>query len=247
MTSNNIDKLKERIKKSNNIVFFGGAGVSTASGIPDFRSATGLYNAKNNKGYSPEYMLSHEFFSEHPREFMDYVRNNLIYEEAKPNKCHLALKKLEDMGKLRGIVTQNIDSLHQLAGSKNVVEIHGNLRDYHCVNCGKYLSFGDMKERDFSIKCPNCGGVLRPDVVLYGEALDLENINNAINLIENAEILIVGGSSLMVYPAAGFIDYFRGDTLVLINKTKTNYDSRADFVFYEDIGNTMSQLANIQL
>lgn len=247
MTSNNIDKLKERIKKSNNIVFFGGAGVSTASGIPDFRSATGLYNAKNNKGYSPEYMLSHEFFSEHPREFMDYVRNNLIYEEAKPNKCHLALKKLEDMGKLRGIVTQNIDSLHQLAGSKNVVEIHGNLRDYHCVNCGKYLSFGDMKDRDFSIKCPNCGGVLRPDVVLYGEALDLENINNAINLIENAEILIVGGSSLMVYPAAGFIDYFRGDTLVLINKTKTNYDSRADFVFYEDIGNTMSQLANIQL
>ena len=190
-------------------------------------------------------MLSHEFFSEHPREFMDYVRNNLIYEEAKPNKCHLALKKLEDMGKLKGIVTQNIDSLHQLAGSKNVVEIHGNLRDYHCVNCGKYLSFEDMKERDFSIKCPNCGGVLRPDVVLYGEALDLENINNAINLIENAEILIVGGSSLMVYPAAGFIDYFRGDTLVLINKTKTSYDSRADFVFYEDIGNTMSQLANI--
>lgn len=247
MTSNNIDKLKERIKKSNNIVFFGGAGVSTASGIPDFRSATGLYNEKNNKGYSPEYMLSHEFFREHPREFMDYVRNNLIYEEAKPNKCHLALKKLEDMGKLKGIVTQNIDSLHQLAGSKNVVEIHGNLRDYHCVNCGKYLSFGDMKDRDFSIKCPNCGGVLRPDVVLYGEALDLENINNAINLIENAEILIVGGSSLMVYPAAGFIDYFRGDTLVLINKTKTNYDSRADFVFYEDIGNTMSQLANIQL
>ena len=245
MTSNNIDKLKEIIKKSNNIVFFGGAGVSTASGIPDFRSATGLYNEKNNKGYSPEYMLSHEFFSEHPREFMDYVRNNLIYEEAKPNKCHLALKKLEDMGKLKGIVTQNIDSLHQLAGSKNVVEIHGNLRDYHCVNCGKYLSFGDMKERDFSIKCPNCGGVLRPDVVLYGEALDLENINNAINLIENAEILIVGGSSLMVYPAAGFIDYFRGDTLVLINKTKTSYDSRADFVFYEDIGNTMSQLANI--
>lgn len=247
MTSNNIDKLKERIKKSNNIVFFGGAGVSTASGIPDFRSATGLYNAKNNKGYSPEYMLSHEFFHEHPREFMDYVRNNLIYEEAKPNKCHLALKKLEDMGKLKGIVTQNIDSLHQLAGSENVIEIHGNLRDYYCVNCGKYLSFGDMKERDFSIKCPNCGGVLRPDVVLYGEALDLENINNAINLIENAEILIVGGSSLMVYPAAGFIDYFRGDTLVLINKTKTNYDSRADFVFYEDIGNTMSQLANIQL
>ncbi|WP_237036707.1 NAD-dependent protein deacylase [Mediannikoviicoccus vaginalis] len=245
MTSNNIDKLKEIIKKSNNIVFFGGAGVSTASGIPDFRSATGLYNEKNNKGYSPEYMLSHEFFSEHPREFMDYVRNNLIYEEAKPNKCHLALKKLEDMGKLKGIVTQNIDSLHQLAGSKNVVEIHGNLRDYHCVNCGKYLSFEDMKERDFSIKCPNCGGVLRPDVVLYGEALDLENINNAINLIENAEILIVGGSSLMVYPAAGFIDYFRGDTLVLINKTKTSYDSRADFVFYEDIGNTMSQLANI--
>lgn len=245
MTSNNIDELKEIIKKSNNIVFFGGAGVSTASGIPDFRSATGLYNEKNNKGYSPEYMLSHEFFSEHPREFMDYVRNNLIYEEAKPNKCHLALKKLEDMGKLKGIVTQNIDSLHQLAGSKNVVEIHGNLRDYHCVNCGKYLSFEDMKERDFSIKCPNCGGVLRPDVVLYGEALDLENINNAINLIENAEILIVGGSSLMVYPAAGFIDYFRGDTLVLINKMKTSYDSRADFVFYEDIGNTMSQLANI--
>lgn len=245
MTSNNIDELKEIIKKSNNIVFFGGAGVSTASGIPDFRSATGLYNEKNNKGYSPEYMLSHEFFSEHPREFMDYVRNNLIYEEAKPNKCHLALKKLEDMGKLKGIVTQNIDSLHQLAGSKNVVEIHGNLRDYHCVNCGKYLSFEDMKERDFSIKCPNCGEVLRPDVVLYGEALDLENINNAINLIENAEILIVGGSSLMVYPAAGFIDYFRGDTLVLINKTKTSYDSRADFVFYEDIGNTMSQLANI--
>lgn len=245
MTSENIIKLKEKIKNSNNIVFFGGAGVSTASGIPDFRSATGLYNEKNNKGYSPEYMLSHEFFQEHPREFMDYVRNNLIYEEAKPNKCHLVLKKLEDMGKLKGIVTQNIDSLHQLAGSKNVIEIHGNLRDYYCTSCGKYLSFQEMKEREFLIKCPNCGGVLRPDVVLYGEALDLENINNAINLIENAEILIVGGSSLMVYPAASFIEYFRGDTLVLINKTKTSYDSRADFVFYEDIGNTMSQLVNI--
>ncbi|MDO5017887.1 MAG: NAD-dependent protein deacylase [Lagierella massiliensis] len=245
MTSNDILELREKIKKSNNIVFFGGAGVSTASGIPDFRSATGLYNQKNNKGYSPEYMLSHEFFSQHPDEFMEYVKNNLIYEEAKPNKCHLALKKLEDLGKLKGIVTQNIDSLHQMAGSSNVVEIHGNLRDYYCTNCGRYMNLKEVKEKDFSINCPDCGGVIRPDVVLYGESLNLDNIQKAINLIENSEILIVGGSSLTVYPAASFIEYFKGDALVLINKTSTNYDRMADYSFNEDIGEVMEKLVNI--
>lgn len=247
MSSNNLLELKDKVKKSNNIVFFGGAGVSTASGIPDFRSATGLYNKENNKGYSPEYMLSHEFFSDHPDEFMDYVKNNLIYDEAKPNKCHLALKKLEDTGKLRGVITQNIDSLHQMAGSGNVVEIHGNLRDYYCTKCGKSFDMDEVRKSDFNIECPDCKGVVRPDVVLYGEPLDYSNISQAIDLIQNAEILIVGGSSLMVYPAAGFIDYFTGDTLVLINKTKTNYDSRADYVFYEDIGTVMEKLADIQL
>lgn len=238
-------EVKELIEKSNNIVFFGGAGVSTASGIPDFRSATGLYNQKNESNYSPEYMLSHEFFANHPEDFMIYVKENLIYEKAKPNDAHIGLAKLEKLGKLKGIITQNIDSLHQMAGSEKVVEIHGNLRDFYCVNCGKKFELEYMKETEFSIRCDKCGGIIRPDVVLYGENLNNDNINRAVNLISGADILIVGGTSLKVYPAASFIQYYKGNKLILVNKERTDYDKVANYVIYDDISKVIKYLSNI--
>lgn len=242
---NKLDELKEKIKKSNNIVFFGGAGVSTGSGIPDFRSATGLYNQKNESSFTPEYMLSHEFFIKYPTDFMTYVKENLIYENALPNDAHKSLAKLEEMGKLKGIVTQNIDSLHQLAGSKNVVEIHGNLRDYYCTSCNSKFTLDDMRKSNFNVECPNCKGVVRPDVVLYGEPLNNDNISKAIDLIKKADILIVGGTSLKVYPAASFIQYYNGNNLVLINKEETDYDGNVDYVFHDDIGKVMIYLSDI--
>ena len=241
----NLKEIKELIEKSDNIVFFGGAGVSTASGIPDFRSATGLYNQKNESNYSPEYMLSHEFFANHPEDFMKYVKENLIYEKAKPNDAHLGLAKLENLGKLKGIVTQNIDSLHQMAGSEKVVEIHGNLRDFYCVNCGKKFELEYMKETEFSIRCDKCAGIIRPDVVLYGENLNNDNINRAVNLISSADILIVGGTSLKVYPAASFIQYYKGNKLILVNKERTDYDKVANYVIYDDISKVIKYLSNI--
>ncbi|HHX69610.1 MAG: NAD-dependent protein deacylase [Miniphocaeibacter sp.] len=243
---NNIERLKKAVIRSNNIVFFGGAGVSTASGIPDFRSATGLYNQKNDSNFSPEYMLSHEFFANYPKDFMKYVKENLIYEDAKPNAAHIGLAKLEKMGKLKGVVTQNIDSLHQMAGSENVVEIHGNLRDFYCTNCGQEYTLEEVKNNNYSIECDVCKkGIVRPDVVLYGESLNENNIINAIKLISDAEILLVGGTSLKVYPAASFIQYYKGNNLVLINKEKTDYDHIANYVYYDDIGNIISYLADI--
>lgn len=240
-----LEELRDRIKESNNIVFFGGAGVSTASGIPDFRSATGLYNQKNKSSFTPEYMLSHEFFEKYPKDFMTYVKENLIYEDVLPNDAHKSLVKLEKMGKLKGIITQNIDSLHQMAGSTNVVEIHGNLRDFYCVNCGKKYSLKEVKLMDYNIDCPKCGGIIRPDVVLYGENLNSDNISKAINLISDADILIVGGTSLKVYPAASFIQYYKGNSLVLINKERTDYDKNVDYVFHDDIGKIMLYLSDI--
>lgn len=230
------------IRDSNNIVFFGGAGVSTASGLPDFRSATGLYNKENDSNYSPEYMLSHEFFENHPDEFMTYVRDNLMIEGIKPNACHYALTKLEKMGKLKGIITQNIDGLHQEAGSKNVIELHGNLVDFYCTKCGKNYDLSYVKRFNGQINCKDCGGIVRPDIVLYGEGLDQNNISYAINLISNADLLIVGGTSLAVYPAAGLIDFYRGNKLVLINMDSTGRDLRADYLIKGDISKILEEL-----
>lgn len=238
----NLDEVRQIIKDSNNIVFFGGAGVSTASGVPDFRSATGLYNRENNSKYSPEYMLSHEFFVDHPDEFMTYCKENLILDGVKPNKAHKALAKLEEMGKLKGIITQNIDSLHQEAGSKNVVELHGNLRDYYCTSCGKAFDLDYVKGFDGEVTCDRCGSLIRPDIVLYGESLNQDNLSYAINLIASAEVLIVGGTSLVVYPAAGLIDFYRGNKLIVINMDPTPKDKMADFLIQGDISKVMDEL-----
>lgn len=235
-------EVKELIRDSNNIVFFGGAGVSTASGLPDFRSATGLYNKENNSNYSPEYMLSHDFFAKHPEEFIKYVKENLMIEGVLPNDCHFALEKLEKMGKLQGIITQNIDGLHQKAGSKNVVELHGTLNDYYCVSCGEKYDLAYVNKFQDVPTCEKCGGVVRPDIVLYGEGLDQNNISHAINLISHADVLIVGGTSLAVYPAAGLIDFYNGNKLVLINKDDTGRESAADYVIKGDISKIMMEL-----
>ncbi len=236
-----MQELKEIIKNSDNIVFFGGAGVSTASGIPDFRSATGLYNRRSNTAYSPEYMLSHEFLEEHPEEFSRYYKENLIYPDARPNKAHLALAKLERLGKLKAIVTQNIDSLHQMAGNTRVLELHGNLRDYYCVRCGKKYTLDEVLREKGASHC-DCGGFIRPDVVLYGEGLDQTVIMRAIEAIRAADVFIVAGTSLVVYPAAGLVNYYRGDKLIMINKEPTSGDARADYVLHEDISEVMDEL-----
>lgn len=216
MNKNIINEVVDIILSSNNIVFFGGAGVSTDSGIPDFRSSTGLYNSVKDTSYSPEYMLSHDFLETNKKEFTYFYKNNLIIPDAKPNITHKVLYKLEKMGKLKAIVTQNIDSLHQMAGSKNVYEIHGNLRDFYCENCGKEY------DKEFVLKTvePNyceCGGYIRPDVVLYGESLPTDQVNMAIQAISNCDVLIIGGTSLVVYPAASFINYYKGNKSILIN------------------------------
>lgn len=235
-------EVKELIRDSNNIVFFGGAGVSTASGLPDFRSATGLYNKENNSNYSPEYMLSHDFFAKHPDEFIKYVKENLMIEGVLPNDCHFALEKLEKMGKLQGIITQNIDGLHQKAGSKNVIELHGTLNDYYCISCGEKYDLAYVNKFQDVPTCEKCGGIVRPDIVLYGEGLDQNNISHAINLISHADVLIVGGTSLAVYPAAGLIDFYNGNKLVLINKDDTGKESAADYVIKGDISKIMMEL-----
>ena len=239
-----LEKVRDIIDKSNNIVFFGGAGVSTASGIPDFRSATGLYNKKTNTDYSPEYMLSHEFFENHPGEFIEYAKNNLISLEAKPNDAHYALKTLEDMGKLKGVITQNIDGLHQMAGSKSVIEIHGNLRDYYCTKCFENYDLDFILNNNKSEICTECGGIIRPDIVLYGETLDANNMDQAIKWIREADVFIVGGTSLVVYPAAGLLDYYRGDKLILMNMEPTPLDYKADYTIYGDIATNLDRLVS---
>lgn len=212
-----INEIYEMILSSDNIVFFGGAGVSTESGIPDFRSSTGLYNRKNNTGYSPEYMLSHDFLINDNEGFSRYFKENLIIDDVKPNITHFVLAKLEKMGKLKAVITQNIDSLHQKAGSKNVLEIHGNLRDFYCVKCGKIY---DEKEiiHTFGANYCDCGGYIRPDVTLYGEIPQQAQVIKSIQAIREADVLIIGGTSLTVYPAASFINYYNGNKSILINK-----------------------------
>ncbi|SHF09106.1 NAD-dependent protein deacylase [Clostridium fallax] len=237
-----IQDLKKIIKENNNIVFFGGAGVSTESNIPDFRSANGLYNKKSGIKYSPEEMLSHSFYLSHMEDFYKFYRKNMIYTEAKPNAAHFALSKLEKLGKLKAIITQNIDGLHQLAGSKNVLELHGSIHRNYCTKCGAFYPLEYITSSKTNIPyCEKCGGVVKPDVVLYEEGLNEKVIGSSLKYISEAHILIVGGTSLVVYPAAGMIRYFRGKKLVLINKSKTQYDDMADLVINDSIGTILSE------
>ncbi|MDD6488821.1 MAG: NAD-dependent protein deacylase [Clostridia bacterium] len=235
------DELKKVIDKSNNIVFFGGAGVSTESGIPDFRSVDGLYNQKYK--FPPETILSHTFFMNRTEDFYDFYRDKMICLSAKPNKAHIALAKLEQQDKLKAVITQNIDGLHQLAGSKNVFELHGSVHRNYCMNCHKFYDVTAITESKGVPKC-SCGGIIKPDVVLYEEGLDDETVRNAIRYISNAEVLIVGGTSLNVYPAASFLDYFRGKTIILLNKSRTSFDSRADIVIHDPIGQVLSAVVD---
>lgn len=244
-----IKKLKEIIENSKKIVFFGGAGVSTESNIPDFRSEEGLYNAQQQYGMSPEYMLSHSYFIDNPEGFYDYYKHNLVYEDAKPNKAHYALAKLEQDGKLIAVVTQNVDGLHQKAGSKTVYELHGSAARNYCMDCRKAFDMDYIMDPancdGYVPKCDKCGGIVKPDVVLYEEALDESQIMGAVNAISQADTLIVGGTSLVVYPAAGLIRYFNGKNLVLINKSSTQYDSIANLVISDSIGNVLGEAVGV--
>ncbi|QLY80330.1 NAD-dependent protein deacylase [Clostridium intestinale] len=237
----NIDKLKEILINSNNIVFFGGAGVSTESGIPDFRSASGLFNERLNKTFTPEQLVSHTYFMRYTEDFYKFYKDKLIYEEAKPNDAHLALAKLEKLGKLKAVITQNIDGLHQAAGSKNVFELHGSVHRNYCTKCHKFYPVEFILKASKTPTCADCGGTVKPDVVLYEEGLDEDVINGAVNAIAHADTLIIGGTSLVVYPAAGLINYFKGKNLILINKSTTSADSKADLVIHDSIGKVLKE------
>ena len=234
--SNKIEILKKWIEESDNIVFFGGAGVSTESNIPDFRSVDGLYNQKYN--YPPETILSHTFFMRRTEEFYRFYRDKMIYKDARPNKAHLALSELEKAAKCRAVITQNIDGLHQEAGSREVLELHGSVLRNNCMTCGEYFELDAVCNCEGIPRC-HCGGVIKPDVVLYEEGLNQQILNKAVNYIRNADVLIVAGTSLTVYPAAGLIDYYRGNKLVLINKSSTPKDSIADLIINEAVGETL--------
>ncbi|MBO4652962.1 MAG: NAD-dependent protein deacylase [Lachnospiraceae bacterium] len=231
-------KLADLLRGSDNIVFFGGAGVSTASNIPDFRSANGLFHQKLHRTLSPEEMVSRTFYERYPEDFFDFYKKYLVYPEAEPNDCHKALAKLEQMGKLKAVVTQNIDGLHQKAGSKVVYELHGSVLRNYCTRCHKFYGVDAILEADGVPRC-ECGGVIKPDVVLYEESLDDTVINKAVSAIAKADTLIIGGTSLIVYPAAGLIQYYRGRKLVLINKSVTQADSYAQLVIHDDIASVM--------
>lgn len=240
----NIKELSEILKNSDNIVFFGGAGVSTASGIPDFRSSDGLYSMKLNKRFSPEEAVSHSFFVNYPEEFYDFYKTHLIYTDAKPNKCHEALYELEKMGKLKAIVTQNIDGLHQKAGSSKVYELHGSVLRNYCVKCRAFYDEKYVVSSKGIPVCEKCGGIVKPDVVLYEEGLDESVLSGAVSAISAADTLIIGGTSLVVYPAAGLIRYFRGKNLILINKSHTSADSNADIVIHDSIEKVLYEAVN---
>ena len=239
-----IEKLTQMLRDSNNIVFFGGAGCSCESGIPDFRSASGLWNEKLKINLTPEQLVSHTMFMKYPKEFFEFYRDKLIYPDAKPNAAHIALAKLEEMGKLKAVVTQNIDGLHQAAGSKHVYELHGSVLRNYCVKCHAFYDEKFILESKGVPTCTKCGGNVKPDVVLYEEGLDNNVIRGAIAAISKADTLIIGGTSLVVYPAAGLINYFRGKNLVLINKSSTSADNKADLVIHEAIGKVLGETVN---
>lgn len=238
-----IKQLRETIKNNSQIVFFGGAGVSTESGIPDFRSADGLYRQEYR--YPPEQIISHSFFYSHPSEFYEFYRAKMIFPGAKPNKAHLALAKLEQEGKLLGVITQNIDGLHQMAGSKHVMELHGSVYRNYCQKCGKFYEVTAITQTRGVPKC-SCGGTIKPDVVLYEESLDEATIYQSVQWLRQAEVLIIGGTSLAVYPAAGLINYYQGNHLILINKSPTPMDDRADLLIEGSIGEVLDQAVNIE-
>lgn len=233
-------ELKKIVETYDNIVFFGGAGVSTESGIPDFRSVDGLYHQQYD--YPPETILSHTFYRQKPEEFYRFYRSKMLFTDAKPNAAHKKLAELEARGKLKAVVTQNIDGLHQAAGSRNVLELHGSVLRNYCESCGAFYDINYILNTQGVPKCEKCGGGVKPDVVLYEEGLDDKTINAAIRFIHKADVLIIGGTSLAVYPAAGLIDYFKGEKLVVINKAPTPRDSHADLLIQAPIGEVFAQL-----
>ena len=232
-------QLKDWINESDNIVFFGGAGVSTESGIPAFRSVDGLYNQKYK--YPPEQIISHSFYIQNPEEFYRFYKDRMLFPDAKPNAAHKALAKLEQEGKLKAVITQNIDGLHQMAGSKEVLELHGSVHRNYCTRCGQFYDLDYVRNSEGVPTC-TCGGRIKPDVVLYEEGLDNDTIEESVRAISQAQVLIIGGTSLAVYPAAGLIDYFRGEALVVINKSSTPRDRNADLLIKEPIGQVFSQI-----
>lgn len=235
------DNFLKLIEQSNNIVFFGGAGVSTESNIPDFRSESGIYKTQTKYGYSPEILLSHSFFVSHTDIFYDFYKNSMIYKDALPNAAHITLAKLEKQGKLKAVITQNIDGLHQKAGSSNVIELHGSVHSNYCTKCGKFFALDYILNLGGVPKCDACGGIVKPYVVLYEEQLNNEVIEKAVEYISRADVLIVAGTSLSVYPAAGLIQYYRGNKLVLINKSSTQFDSKADILICDSVGKVLSE------
>lgn len=238
--SDKINELRKIVEESDNIVFFGGAGVSTESGIPDFRSVDGLYNQKYK--YPPETIISHSFYLRNSEEFYRFYKDKMIFPDAKPNKAHLKLAELEREGKLKAVITQNIDGLHQMAGSKNVIELHGSVHRNYCERCHAFYDLDYIVNSDGVPKCEKCGGTVKPDVVLYEEALNDENMANALRYISEADTLIIGGTSLVVYPAAGLIRYFRGRKLVVINMSPTQSDANADLLIADKIGDVLGSL-----
>ena len=236
-----ISQLQEIIDNSHNIVFFGGAGVSTESGIPDFRSESGIFKSLEKYGATPERLVSHSYYVDHTEEFYNYYKENLVFNDANPNPAHLKLAELEKAGKLKAVITQNIDGLHQKAGSEKVLELHGSIHRNYCQICNKEYDLDYILESDGIPRC-ECGGIIKPDVVLYEEPLDNFVLNSAVHYISDADTLIIGGTSLVVYPAAGLINYFNGSKLVLINKSETPYDNLASLVINEAIGETLEQI-----
>ncbi|RCX22488.1 NAD-dependent deacetylase [Fontibacillus phaseoli] len=234
--------LAEWMKESRNIVFFGGAGISTESGIPDFRSAAGIYQAEKDSPYAPEEILSRRFFNRHPEVFFDFYKSKMIHPEAKPNPAHLLLADLEKAGQLQAVVTQNIDGLHQMAGSRKVLELHGSIHRNYCMECRSFHTLDEvMNSQGVVPQCKACGGVVKPDVVLYGESLNEATIEDTVRAIAEADLLLIGGTSLTVQPAASLITYFRGSRTVLLNASSTAYDSRADLHIKEPIGRVMKE------
>lgn len=237
-----VDKLREAIKRAEKICVFTGAGISCPSGIPDFRSADGLYNEKDKSGYPPEEIISHTFFVKHTELFYEFYKSKMMYPEAEPNKAHLYFAQLEKQGKKVSVVTQNIDGLHSAAGSTGVFELHGSVHRNFCLNCGAFYEAGYVYKSIGIPKCTKCGGIIKPDVVLYEEGLDDDTVTGAVKAIKEADLLIIIGTSLAVYPAASFIRYFRGETVALINKSPTPVDKKADIVIYDDIINVTEHL-----
>jgi len=240
-----LDKLKKMIGESRRIAFLGGAGVSTESGIPDFRSENGIFAALRQYGQPPEVLLSHDYFLRHTDLFFDYYKSSLLVTDVEPNPAHYALAKLEAEGKLTAVVTQNIDGLHQKAGSRNVYELHGSIYRNSCMGCAKHFSADYVAKCEGAPRCDACGAIVKPDVVLYGEGLEQDVLAGAVSHISRADMLIVGGTSLSVYPAAGLIEYYGGSRLVLINKSETPYDSRASLVIHEAIGKVLAEAVGL--